>query len=79
MTLTVLGTDGNDLPYPVTVTVPHNGTLKDLVDALHIPCPIRDDETLLIFEVCLCINLNHEALIAVISSIFTKSFIREMA
>lgn len=51
MTLTVLSTDGTNLPHPVTVTVPHNGTLKDLVDALGIACSLRDDETLLVAEV----------------------------
>lgn len=51
MTLTVLSTDGSDMPHPVTVTVPNNGTLKDLVDALGKACSLRDDETLLVFEV----------------------------
>ncbi|KAK6147356.1 hypothetical protein DH2020_018268 [Rehmannia glutinosa] len=50
MTLTVLSTDGTNLPHPVTVTVPDNGTFKDLVDALGIACSLRDDETLLIAE-----------------------------
>lgn len=51
MTLTVLSTDGTNLPHPVSVTVPHNGTLKDLVDALGIACSLRDDETLLVAEI----------------------------
>ncbi|XP_057784693.1 ubiquitin carboxyl-terminal hydrolase 8-like [Salvia miltiorrhiza] len=51
MTLTVLSTDGTNLPHPVTVTVPHNGTRKDLVDALGIACSLRDDETLFIAEI----------------------------
>ncbi|KAK6139769.1 hypothetical protein DH2020_026445 [Rehmannia glutinosa] len=50
MTLTVLSTDGTNLPHPVTVTVPDNGTFKDLVEALGIACSLRDDETLLIAE-----------------------------
>ncbi|KAH6830170.1 ubiquitin-specific protease 8 [Perilla frutescens var. hirtella] len=51
MALTVLSTDGTNSPHPVTVTVPHNGTLEDLVDALGIACSLRDDETLLIAEI----------------------------
>ncbi|KAK6131633.1 hypothetical protein DH2020_034647 [Rehmannia glutinosa] len=51
MTLTVLSTDGTNLPHPVTVTVPDNGTFKDLVEALGIACSLRDDETLLIAEI----------------------------
>lgn len=51
MTLTVLSSDGTNLPHPVTVTVPDNGTFKDLVDTLGIACSLRDHETLLIAEV----------------------------
>ncbi|KAG8376849.1 hypothetical protein BUALT_Bualt09G0106600 [Buddleja alternifolia] len=51
MTLTVLSSDGTNLPHPVTITVPGNGTLKDLVDALGKACSSRDDETLLIAEI----------------------------
>ncbi|KAL3536010.1 hypothetical protein ACH5RR_004471 [Cinchona calisaya] len=51
MTLTILSTDGTTLPVPVTVTVPRDGTLEDLVQALSVACSLRDDETLLIAEV----------------------------
>ncbi|KAI3443358.1 hypothetical protein Pfo_000023 [Paulownia fortunei] len=51
MTLTVLSSDGTTLPHPVTITVPDNGTFKDLVEALGIACSLRDDETLLIAEI----------------------------
>ncbi|KAL2250875.1 UNVERIFIED_CONTAM: Ubiquitin carboxyl-terminal hydrolase 8, partial [Sesamum indicum] len=51
MTLTVLSTDGTTLPHPVTVTVPENGTSKDLVEALGTACSLRGDETLLIAEI----------------------------
>ncbi|XP_047960146.1 ubiquitin carboxyl-terminal hydrolase 8-like isoform X1 [Salvia hispanica] len=51
MTLTILSTDGSNLPHPVTVTVPHSGTRKDLVDALGTACSLRDDETLYISEI----------------------------
>lgn len=53
MTLTVLSSDGTTLPHPVTITVPGNGTFKDLVEALGIACSLRHDETLLIAEVYL--------------------------
>ncbi|KAL3532190.1 hypothetical protein ACH5RR_005711 [Cinchona calisaya] len=51
MTLTIFSTDGTTLPLPVTVTVPRDGTLKDLVQALNMACSLRDDETLIIAEV----------------------------
>ncbi|KAL0338741.1 UNVERIFIED_CONTAM: Ubiquitin carboxyl-terminal hydrolase 8 [Sesamum angustifolium] len=50
MTLTVLNTDGTTLPHPVTVTVPENGTFKDLVEALGTACSLRSDAKLLIAE-----------------------------
>lgn len=53
MTLTIFSTDGTTLPVPVTVTVPRDGTLKDLVQALSVACSLRDDETLIIAEVFL--------------------------
>ena len=51
MTLTIFSTDGITLPLPVTVAVPRDGTLSDLVEALSVACCLRDDETLLIAEV----------------------------
>lgn len=51
MTLTIFSTDGITLPLPVTVVVPRDGTLKDLVQALSVACCLRDNETLLIAEV----------------------------
>ncbi|KAL0346940.1 UNVERIFIED_CONTAM: Ubiquitin carboxyl-terminal hydrolase 8 [Sesamum calycinum] len=51
MTLTVLNTDGTTLPHPVTVTVPENGTFKDLVEALGTACSLRSDAKLLIAEI----------------------------
>ncbi|XP_076914299.1 ubiquitin carboxyl-terminal hydrolase 8-like [Bidens hawaiensis] len=56
MTLTVLTTDGSTLPIPVTVTVLKHGKYTDLFQALSIACSLRDDETLLVAEVC-TINL----------------------
>ncbi|XP_073277721.1 ubiquitin carboxyl-terminal hydrolase 8-like isoform X1 [Primulina huaijiensis] len=51
MTLTVLSTNGTALPHPVTITVPNNGTFKDLVEALGTACSLRDDERLLVAEI----------------------------
>ncbi|XP_051131118.1 ubiquitin carboxyl-terminal hydrolase 8-like [Andrographis paniculata] len=51
MTLTVLNTDGTTLPHPVTISVPDNGTLKNLVEALGTACSLRDNGTLLIAEI----------------------------
>lgn len=59
MTLTVLSSDGTTLPHPVTITVPGNGTFKDLVEALGIACSLRHDETLLIAEVYLKYYLSY--------------------
>ncbi|KAJ6870744.1 hypothetical protein NC652_036409 [Populus alba x Populus x berolinensis] len=51
MTLTVLSTDGRNLPSPITVTVPKYGRLKDLIGALSIACSLRDiDEMLMIYK-----------------------------
>lgn len=52
MTLTILSTNETTLPHPVTITVPNNGTFKDLVEALSTACSLRDDERLLVAEVC---------------------------
>ncbi|GER41821.1 ubiquitin carboxyl-terminal hydrolase [Striga asiatica] len=51
MTLTVLSSDGTTMPHPVTIRVPDDGTLKDLIEALGIACSLREDETLLITEI----------------------------
>ncbi|PNS98266.2 hypothetical protein POPTR_016G067400v4 [Populus trichocarpa] len=52
MTLTVLSTDGRNLPSPITVTVPKCGRLKDLIGALSIACSSRDiDEMLMVVEI----------------------------
>ncbi|XP_024028394.1 ubiquitin carboxyl-terminal hydrolase 8 isoform X2 [Morus notabilis] len=51
MTLTVLSTDGTSPPSTFTITVPKNGRLKDLIDALGVACFLNDDETLLVAEI----------------------------
>ncbi|KAL8039905.1 hypothetical protein ABFX02_10G067000 [Erythranthe guttata] len=51
MTLTVLSSDGTTLPHPVVVTVPDDGTFKDLVVALGEACSLRHNETFLIAEI----------------------------
>ncbi|CAA2980736.1 ubiquitin carboxyl-terminal hydrolase 8-like [Olea europaea subsp. europaea] len=51
MTLTVVSTEGPTLPYPITVSVPNNGSLEDLVQALGTACLLREDEMLLIAEI----------------------------
>ena len=51
MTLTVVKTDGTDKPLAFTVTVPKNGKLVDLTQALKTACSLEGDETLLVAEV----------------------------
>lgn len=51
MTLTILSTNETTLPHPVTITVPNNGTFKDLVEALGTTCSLGDDERLLVAEI----------------------------
>ncbi|KAI9090730.1 hypothetical protein K1719_028583 [Acacia pycnantha] len=51
ITLTVLSTDGTSLPSTFTITLPKNGLLKDLIEALGDACSLRDDETLLVAEI----------------------------
>ncbi|XP_012074283.1 ubiquitin carboxyl-terminal hydrolase 8 isoform X2 [Jatropha curcas] len=51
MTLTVVSTDGFTLPYPITVSVPKCGRLKDLIEALSTACSLRNDERLLVAEI----------------------------
>lgn len=57
MTLTVMGADGITLPSTYTITVPDCGKLTDLIVALSAACSLRDDETLLVAEVCYCIYI----------------------
>lgn len=51
MTLTVMTTDGSSQQVSVTVTVPKNGKLEDLNQALGSVCSIGVDESLLVAEV----------------------------
>ncbi|KAH6772992.1 ubiquitin-specific protease 8 [Perilla frutescens var. frutescens] len=51
MTLTVVKADGTDKPFPFTVTVPKNGKLEDLTQALKTACSLGADETLLVAEI----------------------------
>ncbi|KAL8501040.1 hypothetical protein ACS0TY_020567 [Phlomoides rotata] len=51
MTLTVVKADGSDKPSPFTVTVPKNGKLKDLTQALSAACSLGADETILVAEI----------------------------
>lgn len=44
-------TDGSSQQSPVTVTVPKNGKLEDLIEALSNACSIGVDEALLVAEV----------------------------
>ncbi|XP_031397358.1 ubiquitin carboxyl-terminal hydrolase 8-like isoform X2 [Punica granatum] len=51
MTLTVISSDGTTLPSSFTITVPKDGMLKDLMEALTSACSLRNDETLVMAEV----------------------------
>lgn len=51
MTLTIVKADGSDKPSPFTVTIPKNGKLEDLTQALSTACSLGADETLLVAEV----------------------------
>ncbi|KAF1001999.1 hypothetical protein AG4045_022181 [Apium graveolens] len=51
MTVTVMTTDGSSQQSSVTITVPKNGKLEDLNQALGSLCSIGVDETLLVVEV----------------------------
>lgn len=51
MTLTIVKADGTDKPLPFTVTVPKNGKLEDLTQALKTACSLKADETLLVAEI----------------------------
>ncbi|GMP91746.1 hypothetical protein CsSME_00042298 [Camellia sinensis var. sinensis] len=51
MTLTVMSTDGNTPPSPITITVPKHGKFEDLIQALSTACSLGVDETLLVVEI----------------------------
>ncbi|XP_057808071.1 ubiquitin carboxyl-terminal hydrolase 8 isoform X2 [Salvia miltiorrhiza] len=51
MTLTVAKADGTDKPLAFTVTVPKNGKLEDLTQALKTACSVGADESLLVAEI----------------------------
>lgn len=51
MTVTVFYGDGSRLPMPYTVTVPKDGSCKDLILALGRACCLRSDESLVLAEV----------------------------
>ncbi|KAI7984017.1 Ubiquitin carboxyl-terminal hydrolase 8 [Camellia lanceoleosa] len=51
MTLTVMSTDGNTSPSPITITVPKHGKFEDLIQALSTACSLGVDETLLVAEI----------------------------
>lgn len=51
MTVTVMTTDGSSQQSSVTITVPKNGKLEDLNQALGSSCSIGVEETLLVVEV----------------------------
>lgn len=51
MTLTIVKTDGSTRPSSFTVSVPKNGKLEDLSQALSAACSLGVDETLLVAEI----------------------------
>ncbi|KAL1213003.1 putative ubiquitin carboxyl-terminal hydrolase 11 [Cardamine amara subsp. amara] len=51
MTVTVFYGDGSHLPMPYTVTVPKDGTCRDLSNALGTACCLNNDESLLLAEI----------------------------
>ena len=51
MTVTVFSGDGSALPLPLTVTVPKNGSCRDLYRALNMECRLPSSEDLLLAEV----------------------------
>lgn len=51
MTVTVFSGDGSHLPMPYTVTVPKDGSCRDLSNALGTACCLNNDESLLLAEV----------------------------
>jgi len=57
MTVTVLGTNGSIMPSSFTVAVPKCGRCKDLIQAISVACSLRDDENILVAEVCCRLNV----------------------
>lgn len=57
MTLTIVKTDGSTRPSSFTVSVPKNGKLEVLIQALSAACSLGVDETLLVAEVTTVITL----------------------
>jgi len=53
MTVTVFYGDGSHLPMPYTVTVPKDGSCRDLSNTLGTACCLDNDESLLLAEVIL--------------------------
>ncbi|GAA0154175.1 cysteine protease [Lithospermum erythrorhizon] len=51
MTLTVVKSDGSSPPSSHTITVPKNGKLEDLTQALSIACSLGVDEAFLVAEI----------------------------
>lgn len=51
MTVTVFRCDGSGLPMPFTVTVPKNGSCRDLIRSLNVECGLSSSEDLLLAEV----------------------------
>lgn len=54
MTITVFTCDGSALPSVCTVTVPKQGRFRDLILALSSACSLKQNEKLLLVEVCSC-------------------------
>lgn len=52
MTITVFSADGSSAPSSYTINVPKFGKCKDLIQAVSISCSLRDNESLLVAEVC---------------------------
>lgn len=52
MTVVVFTCDGSAPPIPYTVSVPKQGRCRDLIQALSNACSLRNEERLLIAEVC---------------------------
>lgn len=55
MTITIFSTDGSIEPSAYTINVPKFGKLRDLIRALSTASSLRNDESLLIAEVCFLI------------------------
>lgn len=52
MTVVVFTSDGSALPTICTVSVPKHGRTKDLIQALSGACSLKNEERLLLAEVC---------------------------